>query len=94
MTARTVSPSRLDYYADGVNGYDLGIIGAFQYAYGIAPLIVPGKVAGIIFRRRADEAGTYGGWRYECDPSHPARNASLPEMADLARRIAAVEASI
>jgi hypothetical protein len=49
---------------DGVDGYDLGVIESAQFA------LTP---RGEIMRRRADEAGTYGGWRWECSASHVLR---------------------
>lgn len=43
------------------------IVGHFQYAYGT----IDGCLA--VYRRRADESGTYGGWRWEssikCPPA-------------------------
>jgi hypothetical protein len=46
---------------DGVDGRDLGVIGASQYAI---------TDAGDIMRRRAADLGTYGGWRWECSATH------------------------
>jgi hypothetical protein len=70
--------------ADGINGRDLGIIGGYQYAL---------SADGEVYRRRASEAGTYGGWRWECGADHPARypvNAAMVTLANiLANEVAA-----
>jgi len=64
---------------DGVDGTDLGVIGEAQYA-----LTKDGQV----MRRRADEAGTYGGWRWQADAEHVQRTrASLPDMEAIAAAI-------
>lgn len=68
----------LDTYEDGLKGTDLGIIGAFQYAL---------DTVGNVYRRAA-EAGTYGGWHWECQDTHPAQHAGDPVMAALAQAIA------
>jgi hypothetical protein len=62
---------------DGVEAVDLGVVGECQYALGSAS----------VWRRKACEVGTYGGWRWECDRTHPARHASVPLMAELAERM-------
>lgn len=67
----------LDHLRDGINGIDLGVVGLFQFA-----LAKDG-----VYRRRASEVGTYGGWRWECGAAHPARFPDLPERVELARRI-------
>lgn len=46
---------------DGVDGIDLGVIEHSQYA--LTPV-------GDIMRRRAADAGTYGGWRWEMTLEH------------------------
>ena len=65
----------LTIFRDGIAGRDLGIIGECQYA-----LADDGQV----YRRRADEAGSYGGWRWECSSYHPALIVSDPMMAKIA----------
>ena len=69
---------------DGINGRNLGIIDEHQYAL---------STDGEIYRRRANEAGTYGGWRWECGADHPARypvNAAMVTLANiLANEVAA-----
>ena len=65
----------LTIFSDGIAGRDLGIIGECQYA-----LADDGQV----YRRRAGEAGSYGGWRWECSGAHPARLVSDPMMAKIA----------
>lgn len=62
----------------GIEGRLLGIVGACEYAL---------ASDGQIYRRRADEAGTYGGWRWECATAHPGQSAD-PIMAELAALIA------
>ena len=62
---------------DGISGRDLGVIGEHQYAL---------SVDGEIYRRRSNEAGTYGGWRWECGADHPARypvNAVMVTLANI-----------
>lgn len=71
---------RLETLRDGITGTDLGVIGLFQFA-----LARDG-----VYRRRASEVGSYGGWRWECNVGHPARFPSLSDRAELARRIAEV----
>lgn len=78
----------LDYARDGLNGYTLGVIGEAEYALGICPTIIPGVAGGEVFRRPASHSGTYGGWRWECGASHPAKFQDVPLMAELARRLA------
>jgi hypothetical protein len=94
---------------DGIAGADLGIIGAWQYAYTPAPgalprpaymasaVIEPAPLSAIgqgsIYRRRADERGSYGGWRWECPAAHPARFPNDAHLAELAARIAAAAGS-
>ena len=58
--------TQLDYYKDGINAVDLGVIGECQYA-----LDFMGQMAANVWRRKASEVGTYGGWRWECGSSHP-----------------------
>ena len=70
---------RLTAKIDGINGRNLGIIDEHQYAL---------SVDGEIYRRRASEAGTYGGWRWECGADHPARYPVNAAMVALARILA------
>jgi hypothetical protein len=74
----------LDVHRDGLAGFDLGIVGECQYA-----LSFRDNPAGDVFRRRASDVGTYGGWRWESSSSHPAQHPADPLMSALATRIAA-----
>lgn len=84
--------NNLTMLKDGVNATDLGIIGSWQYA-----LSFLGGAAAGVYRRRADEAGSYGGWRFECSSGHPqkyaAKNVATWQggrtLAELAERIEA-----
>jgi hypothetical protein len=69
---------KLMQHIDGIDAADLGIIGSRQYA-----LLYAGAARAAIFQRKASEAGTYGGWRWECDSKHPERYPDLPLHAEL-----------
>jgi hypothetical protein len=73
---------QLDYMRDGLSGADLGVVGECQYA-----LSFVGRLAADVWRRPASQVGTYGGWRWECASSHPARFPGVPLMVELAGRI-------
>lgn len=72
--AGTASGARMDLHRDGIDGEEIDYQSvpngnsSFQYARGRTT--EGGQVA--IFRRRADERGTYGGWRWERDEAKPA----------------------
>jgi hypothetical protein len=70
----------LRQHVDGIEGIDLGVIGESQYAL----------ASGEVYRRKASEVGTYGGWRWECSADHPRQYAShdMPVLASLTVRIA------
>lgn len=53
--------NKLTMLKDGVDGTDLGIIEHSQYT------LTP---KGDIMRRKASEAGSYGGWRWEMTLEH------------------------
>lgn len=78
---QTRGSGELSLHTDGIIGNEIphtrvrGGNDAFQYAVGTT--VAGGTPA--IFRRRADERGTYGGWRFEDD-----RGAVLPEQAPAA----------
>lgn len=75
----------LSLMTDGINGADLGVLGECQYAVGIMP---DGDMPSV-YRRRASDVGTYGGWRWECSTLHPFQNLRAPLMAELAERLTA-----
>ena len=65
---------RLDMTRDGVEAIDLGVIGEWQYALG--------TTRPDVWRRKASEVGTYGGWRWECLSLHAVQFAAVnPELA-------------
>jgi len=68
----------LTQYVDGIDAVNLGIIGSRQYA-----LIYAGTARAAIYQRQASEAGTYGGWRWECDSRHPERYPDIQLHAEL-----------
>lgn len=63
------SRAKLDLYKDGLEGkeisYDHIPGGSFAFQYAVGRVEPGGEIA--VFRRRADERGTYGGWRWETD---------------------------
>lgn len=73
--------ARLEMMRDGLDGIDLGVIGLFQYA------LVRLTHRAEVYRRRASEVGTYGGWRWECNADHPARCFASEFTSELAARI-------
>jgi len=66
------APLELDLMRDGIQGREIPYTrvpngnDAFQYAVGTTEIGRPDTV----YRRRASERGTYGGWRWETDISH------------------------
>lgn len=69
----------LSMLRDGMDGVDLGAIGEAQYALG---------ADGEVYRRRGDEAGTYGGWRWQFKASHAAQYRKDPLLGAIAERVA------
>lgn len=69
----------LSMLKDGLDGVDLGTIGEAQYALG---------ADGEVYRRRGDEAGTYGGWRWQFKASHAAQYRKDPLLGAIAERVA------
>jgi hypothetical protein len=67
---------------DGIDGADLGIHGEWQFAWvGTTPFRFGHDTH--IYRRRASEAGTYGGWRWECYVEHALNNPTIyPGLAE------------
>jgi hypothetical protein len=74
----------LTQHEDGVGGVDLGVIGAWQYA--LVVWSFSGQPSEVM-RRAASEVGTYGGWRYHCQATSPARYPDIDAYAELAARI-------
>lgn len=79
--------TQLSMSRDGIAGRDLGIVGAWQYAITFPSNQAGYVYTGEIFRRRADEAGRYGGWRWECSAAHPGRLPNDAHLAELASRV-------
>jgi hypothetical protein len=74
----------LTMLADGVEGMDCGVYGAWQYAV---------RTDAQVLRRRAGDEGTYGGWRWECSIEHARHNPTLyPFATNEARTIMEAEA--
>jgi hypothetical protein len=82
QTPRVEAMTRLTMKDDGVNAIDLGVIGPWQYAVDFM-----GTTAANVWRRTAAEAGTYGGWRFECGSHVPGQYRQLPEFVALACRL-------
>jgi hypothetical protein len=59
----------LDLYKDGIAGhevkYDKVPLGNTAFQYAVGKTVDDQSEA--VYRRRADERGTYGGWRWEAD---------------------------
>lgn len=91
LTGSLRDPRVLDYYRDGINAINLGVIGECQYA-----LAYVGKLKSDVFRRKASEVGTYGGWRWECSSTHPGNCAGHGNeiMDALAAKIAELPSSV
>jgi hypothetical protein len=53
----------LSLWIDGIEGEEVARTDSWQYARGRT--CEDGPAA--IYRRRASDVGTYGGWRWECD---------------------------
>lgn len=53
----------LSLWVDGIEGEQVALTASWQYARGRT--CEEGTTA--IYRRRANEAGTFGGWRWEAD---------------------------
>jgi len=76
---------RLTLREDGIEGREISwksvpVLGneAFQYALGV---VEPGGEEAL-FRRRANERGTYGGWRWEMSREHWRRSRSRPKRSN------------
>ncbi len=73
----------LDYSKDGIAAIDLGVIGESQFA-----LSVIGRTKADVWRRKASEVGTYGGWRWECGSHHAVQYAAInPELAEAVKSV-------
>jgi|GEM_PF-5489228 len=67
----------LKLYVDGIEGREVARDAAWQYALGkVAHL----EAVPTIYRRKVAEVGTYGGWRWECDPSHLAETLAASSL--------------
>lgn len=84
------SRGKLDLYKDGIEGkevnYDRIPGGSFAFQYAVGRVEPGGEIA--VFRRRADERGTYGGWRWETDQNKiiPYASTSTSGTKNLNRR--------
>lgn len=94
-TRRNPGNGQLTMLRDGVNAIDLGVIGNWQYAVDImdrwpggSKLATP--MLGSLWRRKASEQGTYGGWRWESTAGQPGQYPRVGDNAEIAKRIEAL----